>query len=413
MKYMADRDQPLTKGVLKRFVVAIIRRGGRPTRIDREKGPSNKWVGKFIKRYQGLKFRRPDRADTGRLQVTQEQVEHYFELLGNTLTSLDLRASPENIFNCDETGFDGHEIGKEKVLVIGKQHLYQLQMFSNVGHITLQLAVSATGRYIPPMLIFSKSLPHDINGLPNNWKLATSKSGYMDSNLFVQWLEEVFVPNCSRSRPVLLTMDNLGAHMTPRAIDVAKANQIELLCLLAHSTHLLQSLDVRVFHLVKSNLAKAAGRLGYQMAKVSRAQMPNLINYALNMLSALDIQEAFRLTGIHSFDPSIINCLKLTLSKESDKNDQNTSCLVDMGIVPQPLADMHVPPPVKPSKGKRKVTGARFITATEPVPCTSTNPLPSTTSACEKKIRNLSGHLTTQILSFIMNIQMMGCVLFA
>ena len=276
MKYMADRGQPLTKSVLKRFVVVIIRRSGRPTRIELEKGPSNKWVGKFIKRHQGLKFRRPDRADTGRLQVTQEQVEHYFELQGNTLTSLDLRASPDNIFNFDETGFDGHEIGKEKVLVIGKEHPYQLQMFSNVGHIALQLAVNAFSRYIPSMLIFSKSFPRDINGLPNNWKLTTSKSGYMDSNLFVQWLEEVFVPNCGRSRPVLLTMDNLGAHMTPRAIDVAKANQIELLCLPAHSTHLLQPLDVRVFHLVKSNLAKAAGRLVYQMAKVSRAQMPSL-----------------------------------------------------------------------------------------------------------------------------------------
>ena len=120
------------------------------------------------------------------------------------------------------------------------------------------------------------------------------------------------------------------------------------------------------------------------MAKVSRAQMPNLINYSLNMLSALDIQEAFRLTGIHPIDPSIINCLKQTLSKESDKNDENNpNCLVDMGIVPQSLADILVPPPVKPSKGKRKVTGAR-LTATEPVPCTSTNPLLSTTSACEK-----------------------------
>ena len=33
----------------------------------------------------------------------------------------------------------------------------------------------------------------------------------------------------------------------------------------------------RVSVTVKSNLAKAAGRLGYQMAKVSRAQMPNLL----------------------------------------------------------------------------------------------------------------------------------------
>ena len=67
--------------------------------------------------------------------------------------------------------------------------------------------------------------------------------GYMDSDLSVQWLEEVFIPNCGRSRPVLLIMDNLGAHMTPRAIDLARANQIELLCLPAHWTHLNISLS--------------------------------------------------------------------------------------------------------------------------------------------------------------------------
>ena len=208
--------------------------------------------------------------------------------MGKTLTELGLENAPERVFNCDETGFDGHELGKEKVIVTGKQHPYQQQLFSSVGHITLQLAVNAAGQYIPPMLIFSISLPRDISGIPNNWKLSTSAKGYMDSELFYNWLENVFVPNCGRNRPVLLIMDNLGVHMSPKAIDIARSNNIELLCLPAHSTHLLQPLDVRVFHLVKSNLAKSAGRLGYQVSKISRAQMPNLINYSLSMLSVFD-----------------------------------------------------------------------------------------------------------------------------
>ena len=390
LKFMADKGQPLTKSVLKRFVVGIIRRSGRPTKIDLQKGPSNKWVRNFFKKHPGLKLRRPDRADTGRLQVTQEQVENYFKLLGDTLDSLELNDYPERVYNCDETGFNGHEMGKEKVLVMGKQHPYQQQIFSNVGHITLQFAVNAAGRFIPPMLIFSQSLPRNVqDGLPNDWKLTTSKKGYMDSDLFVQWLEEVFIPNCGRSRPVLLIMDNLGAHMTPRAIDLARDNQIELLCLPAHSTHLLRPLDVRIFHLVKSNLGKVADRLGYQVSKVSRAQMPHLINYSLNMLSALDIQESFRITGIHPFKPSIMNCLKQTLAKQSEIIDASSpNCLVDLGIVPQSLAGILVPPPVKSTKGKRKIPGARLITAVQPIvtdqissTSTAPDPVPSTSTA--------------------------------
>ena len=34
MKYMAGRGQPLTKSVLKQFVIAIIKKNGRPTSIS-------------------------------------------------------------------------------------------------------------------------------------------------------------------------------------------------------------------------------------------------------------------------------------------------------------------------------------------------------------------------------------------
>lgn len=47
LKFMIYRGQSLTKGVLKRFIVVIIRKIGRPTKTDLQKGPSNQFVGKF------------------------------------------------------------------------------------------------------------------------------------------------------------------------------------------------------------------------------------------------------------------------------------------------------------------------------------------------------------------------------
>lgn len=371
MQYMADRGQPLTTSIMKRFVVAIVKKSGRASRIKLEKGPSKKWCRKFFKRHPELKRRRPDRADHGRLSVTLEQVEHYFDLLGSTLEKLDLCSKPDQIFNCDETGFDGRENGKERVVVVGKQHPYQQHLSTNIGHITMQLAISASGKFIPPMLIFSKSLPRDMDQLPHSWKAVSSKKGYIDSDLFVEWLEDVFVPHCGRNRPVLLIMDNLGAHLTPRAIDVARANNIELLCLPAHSTHLLQPLDVRVFNIVKSNLAKAAARVGFQCSRISRANMPSLIKYALNSLSGLDIIDAFRLTGIMPFNPSVVSQMKQSLFRENEQEINTSQQLVDMGIVPAELADIFIPPPPKQKKTSRKITGARVITQQEPQPSTS------------------------------------------
>ena len=68
MKYMADRGHPLTKRVLKQFVVAIIKKIGRPSRIDLNTG-----IRKSLNRHKDLKLRCRDRADKGRLHVTQNR----------------------------------------------------------------------------------------------------------------------------------------------------------------------------------------------------------------------------------------------------------------------------------------------------------------------------------------------------
>lgn len=121
MKYMADRGQPLTTSVFQRFVTAVIKRGGRNTRINLAKGPSKKWCRKFFRSHPELKFRKPDKADGSRLNVTLRQVQEYFQLLSHTITRLDLHNHPGCIFNCDETGFNGHGLLLEKVVIVGKQ----------------------------------------------------------------------------------------------------------------------------------------------------------------------------------------------------------------------------------------------------------------------------------------------------
>ena len=68
------------------------------------------------------------------------------------------------------------------------------------------------------------------------------------------------------------------------------------------------------------------------------------------------MQEAFRITGIHPFSPSIISSLKQTLRKESIEPEwpAHENCLVEMGRIPASLAEILVPPPSKPSNKKGK-----------------------------------------------------------
>lgn len=404
IKYMADRGRPITNDILKKFATSIIRRKEYPTQIDKDKGPSDKWCQRFRKRHPEIKLRRPDRASNARMEVSKEDVEEYFDLLETTINKLDLQNKPECIFNCDETGISGKEMIRGKVLVVDNQHPYQENINTSGGHLSINMAISAAGRCLPLMLIFSKSMPRNLDGLPNDWMLEKSPKGYMNGDLFVKWLKELFIPNCGRSRPVLLIMDNLASHLSPDTIDVAQQNQIELLCLPPNSTHMLQPLDVAVFHKFKSIYSKLVNQLGYTVTNIPREKIPHVIKHSCNSLCPQDYTTAFRRAGIWPTDQAVVlEQGKQTLRSRDEI--ENPKSIADVGLVPKDLEDIFVMPPEKSKSKRSSIRGARVITDTsskdstaedcqEPTTSTSNpvadDPIPSTSDNQSKRKRKNS-----------------------
>ena len=58
------------------------------------------------------------------------------------------------------------------------------------------------------------------------------------------------------ARPVLLIKDGHTSHTSIEVIELACANNVDLLCLPAHTTHILQPLDVGVFKSFKAHFSK-------------------------------------------------------------------------------------------------------------------------------------------------------------
>ena len=83
-----------------------------------------------------------------------------------------------------------------------------------------------------------------------------SDSGWVNSELFYKWFE-FFIQSIPPSQPVLLLLDGHASHMSIEAIELARSNQVHILCIPAHTTHLLQPLDVGIFKSLKSNYYKA------------------------------------------------------------------------------------------------------------------------------------------------------------
>lgn len=88
---------------------------------------------------------------------------------------------------------------------------------------------------------------------------ANSVSGWINSELYLEWFK-YFMQLIPPVRPVLLLQDGHASHTSIELIELARANDIHLLCLPTHTTHILQPLDVGVFKSFKSNFNKACSK---------------------------------------------------------------------------------------------------------------------------------------------------------
>ena len=118
--------------------------------------------------------------------------------------------------------------------------------------------MSASGHSIPPFMIYprkcmTEKLQHD--AYPGT-QFECSEKGWVNQELYLKWFR-FFIANIPPARPVLLIEDGHSSHMSLEVIKLAQDNDIQLLCLPSHTTHLLQPLYVGVFKSLKSNFSQA------------------------------------------------------------------------------------------------------------------------------------------------------------
>ena len=117
---------------------------------------------------------------------------------------------------------------------------------------------------------------------------------------------------------MLLIQDGHGSHVSIDLIELARANDVHLLCLPSHTTHILQPLDVGVFKSFKSHFSKACSR--YLANNPGRVITNDKLAYLVaeawpHSFTAVNIMAGFKKSGIYPINPGEVTDRQLAPSK--------------------------------------------------------------------------------------------------
>jgi hypothetical protein len=276
---------------------------GKPAE-EAEKPKDCHWLSGFMQRFPFLSFRHATPLPTDRAQAANPFVIRvFFSIFSKLLQTFNFGT----IWNMDESYIDlKKRTSKHKVIGIkGSKNAHRPS--SNFSqHITIIACVSNHGDKIPPMLIFpgKKMDAEFIKGAPPGTKIIMSDKGWSSDLIFAEWMKH-FVEHTNRFAGLkLLLLDGHGSHFAAAALDYAVKHGTHILVFPSHCTHVLQPLDVGIFHNFKQTLQKAVEKHMMNAREVSKSTIAQLVAEAWeSSLTTANILSGFRDSGIWPVNP--------------------------------------------------------------------------------------------------------------
>lgn len=258
------------------------------------------WYDLFLRRHKDvLSLRKAGGTCVARVHgFTRSSVKIFYDLLEETYRHHNFPAT--RIFNSEETGelhflfsatnfmerislisflFTGITINPSTPLQViarkGKRPVGELTAQERGALVTVICCFSASGMYIPPMLIFpctneSKQLK---KGKPAGSLVRYYLSGWVQGYPFAEWFAHfIDFTHPTKESPVLLILDGHYSHTRNlKVIDLARQNHVILISLPPHTTNCLQPLDRAYMSPFKFSYSKAIRKFIRLYGRVPKA----------------------------------------------------------------------------------------------------------------------------------------------
>ena len=157
--------------------------------------------------------------------------------------------------------------------------------------------ISATGVVLPSLVIMKGKTVQQQHYLEDlkpyaDWKFTVTEKGWIDDDTALEWLLKVFIPGTqvSANERRLLVVDGHYSYTTDEYMWACYQNNIQLLFLPPHTSHVLQPLDLTVFSVLKRAYRQELNSTGKPQPLAS-APCYSVITLLGKVLYALKIAE--------------------------------------------------------------------------------------------------------------------------
>ncbi|XP_055303246.1 uncharacterized protein LOC129568930 [Sitodiplosis mosellana] len=299
--------------------------------------PGDKWYYGFLHRNPDISLRTPQHISVNKNPTTETEVREWYQKINDFINEMgyeDCLKDVNRIFNMDETSFCVNPTLGKVLAKRGAKNVYTMSVKNEADCYTVLLGGSAAGHKTPPLIIFpGKSLPNQVNQmLPNKWHAYCSESGWMNQDIFYDYISNDFYPWLIKhgiTTPVIVFVDGHVSHRSLKLSEFCYNNKIILVSFLPNMTHICQPMDVVVFDSVKqkwsSNLEEFRNLCG-DLQRMPEANFCELLDQCVeeNLTPEL-IKTAFVKTGLNPFDANSFNYSKLSTVASTGEKASFTS----------------------------------------------------------------------------------------
>ena len=281
---------------------------------NEQQAAGQKWLNGFLKRHSEITLRKAQNLSIARaMGANPTVISNWFELLKKIMDTCNI-TTLHQIWSGDETGIQN--VPKEvKVLGLKKIRTFQQVSMEQGEMSTILSFVNAAGQVCPPMVI------HKSQWVQETWRmkalgdmqLAATDRGYITKSRFhhygvsfIKYLKQEGLANHKN----LLIVDGHKSHLYNLPFyEVMRENNVEVLTIPPHTSHVLQPLDSIPFTQFKKHWEKNLRRYnilhsGHSLNKVDFWDV--FTPSWNNAMCCKNIMAGFRNTGIYPYNPKAI-----------------------------------------------------------------------------------------------------------